>query len=187
VPLGAQVLTKKVRRTLNFDSAHQRIHRRCDDVEVAFRQLVHDRNDLQAELSESLFNDTNLTSHMDQIKAIFESSKQELVKVVTRESLEMWQRLYGHIAYTIQAYGQSLGNSQARREYLEMKACLDRVEKLLGRNAESVLTCCVCLERQVKCSAKCGHLLCATCTQSVDRCPICREPIQPEDVRTIYF
>uniref|UniRef100_A0A6C0BLH1 RING-type domain-containing protein n=1 Tax=viral metagenome TaxID=1070528 RepID=A0A6C0BLH1_9ZZZZ len=79
-----------------------------------------------------------------------------------------------------------------RKDFEDCEQCLQRLEKLLSlsiaRNDEdSKLTCCVCMDAQVNCVAACGHLLCSTCTQSVDKCPVCRKKIDAPDIRPLYF
>ncbi len=49
------------------------------------------------------------------------------------------------------------------------------------------VTCCVCQDELVNVSMKCGHLLCSTCSQSVDTCPLCRQIVKPQDIRPIFF
>jgi hypothetical protein len=49
------------------------------------------------------------------------------------------------------------------------------------------VTCCICQDCLVDVSMKCGHLLCSTCSQSVDNCPLCRKVVKPEDIRPVYF
>ena len=38
--------------------------------------------------------------------------------------------------------------------------------------------CAVCMERPRDCALQCGHRLCMPCSSKVQRCPVCRQPIQ---------
>lgn len=103
----------------------------------------------------------------------------------------IWKELEARMRESLAKYQQHLKNCRGRRDYLECQECLDRLKRVLksARDSEddSKLMCCICLDAQVNCSARCGHLLCATCAQSVENCPICRQKIQPEDIRPVFF
>jgi len=103
----------------------------------------------------------------------------------------VWKDLHAKMQDALKTYQQFLKNCRGRREFQECQECLDRLTKILknARQSEedSRLTCCICLDAEVNCSANCGHLFCATCAQSIEQCPICRKPILPEHIRPVFI
>lgn len=47
--------------------------------------------------------------------------------------------------------------------------------------------CAICVENAINVSFKCGHATCDKCSVHLEKCHICRENIQPEDVRRLYI
>lgn len=169
------------------------INQRCLAVEKGIRQLKKDHQHLLDQIKKSPYQEGLIDDHLDDIKSKLETTLQAIRTMAEQDSGEIWNTLERDMARTVDKYIVHLRDCKGRQEVMEWEQGLSRLEKLLDQVAASSssekerLTCCVCMENQVDVSIKCGHLLCSVCAQSVDKCPVCRKPIQAEHLRSIYF
>ena len=154
--------------------------------------MSQDKDALQHQVETSYYRDEHLEKNITEIQRILENSLGSLLNTAERNSLRIWKTLHGQMETALDDYRNYINTCAGRKDYQECERCLRRLEKLLSISTakseeESKLTCCVCMDTQVNCVAVCGHLLCSTCTQSVEKCPVCRKEINAADIRTLYF
>jgi hypothetical protein len=155
--------------------------------------LQTDKVNLNDKIKKSYYRDEHLNHNVAQIQAILEQSMGLILQTAEVDSrTTIWKDLEMRMRESLKKYQEHLQTCRGRREFLECQECMERLNAVLKSarqvpDEDSKLTCCICLDAQVNCSAKCGHLLCATCAQSVPQCPICRQAIQPEHIRPVYF
>jgi len=190
---GQQGQGEKNQNRLDRNASHQKsMHElcaRCKSVSESVKQLKEDRTDLLKLIESSQYNDKNLKDHLLFIQNLVDSLHDKLSKESEQRSHHIWKDLHAYARKCIQQYEQHLLSLPERQELQDVRKCLMTLDILLqGKNEEdSKITCSVCFEKHVQCSFKCGHLLCADCTQKVATCPICRAEVLPEDIRPIHF
>lgn len=158
---------------------------RVEKTVGALVQLKKDRLLLRKRVTDSLYSDGHLVDNVKKIKEILEAALEAVVHEAEKSSRPIWTDLAQHLKRSLKAYEAHLSSCPDRVELVEIKRCLDQMEKLL--QDEDKTSCCICMDNPVNCSAACGHMLCTTCAQSVESCPICRRKILPHDIRLLFF
>ena len=164
----------------------------------AIDRLKHDHDKLSAKLLKlrPIFGDATVEEHVNAINSILEKAIHDVMQIVDASGQPVWRLAMVQLRERLAEYRQLLDNVKGRRELKEAQESCDQLSALLqhllagNRDVDEIkerITCCVCQEEQVNVSIACGHLLCATCTQSVDKCPICRHVIEPQAVRPVYW
>lgn len=169
------------------------ISARCQQIEKGILLLQKDKRKLKQEIEESYYRDEHLNESVHNIQSVMEKCMSMILQAAEAESRPViWNDLHTQMQEALKNYQHYLNTCPGRQRFLESQECFDRLTKVLkevGSSAEEELklTCCICIDAQVNCSAKCGHLFCATCAQSMRQCPICREVILAEHIRPVYF
>jgi len=161
-------------------------------VEQGIAQLQKDKLELCEKLSTSCYREAHLDQSVSHIHSILDQALKMITQAAETESTDIWKDLQSQMQNSLTAYREYLHGCRGRQEFLECQKCLDRLTAVLknvreSEEEDSRLTCCICMDARIDCSAKCGHLFCATCTQSVETCPICRKSILPEEIRPVFF
>jgi hypothetical protein len=60
------------------------------------------------------------------------------------------------------------------RETMRRQVQVEFEAKFKAREKEAQADCSVCLERKADHASACGHVLCQTCWEKLDKCPTCR-------------
>lgn len=137
-------------------------------------------------------------------------SEKEIVKVLTQEKRGLYQlvdELKGQLPASpaeeeeertlttkrAQKRGKRKTASEKKQAIRKRATELDDRTAVLAARAREhpdELACCVCLESRDKpfCAPACGHVHCVGCLEGLkdQRCPVCRQDIQKELVRSLY-
>lgn len=195
----------------------QNVSNRARLIQKEIEQLQKDQKQLEGQIQESKYSDEHLAGNLKQIQELWNQVIEKVVQTSEAQGIAIWSQLNQEIAKSLELYKQHLKTCHGRKELLETKQCLAQLQKLLTKIASQAsvpkapstpstpsasfnqnrhvgqeqtvdkLICCICLDREVRCSVSCGHLMCAICSQSVDKCPVCRKNVLPADIRPIYF
>jgi len=181
-------------------SKTQWISDRAIRIQSEIGQLKKEREELQSQIQGSKYTEEHLKGNLKQIQHLLHQALNEVIQISETQGSDIWKDLQQKVSESLNQYKEHLHTCAGRKEYVESKKCLSQLEKLLFKIksmspqkghalelSDTKLICCVCLDKEVQCSMSCGHLMCNVCTQSVDKCPVCRREILPQDVRPIYF
>ena len=151
-------------------------------------QLKRDRQALNDRVQQLalLYNDNNLQENVTHIQHILEHAMHRVIQVAELGSRPLWKDTMDQLRESIHAYQNYLKTCSARLEMQEASECLKRIDSLL-QCGDGDLLCCICQETRVDVSIQCGHVMCAECTQRLDRCPLCRQPFEATDIRPLFL
>lgn len=154
---------------------------RQDHLQKAVRELIAQHGDAAVK------------ANIQDIRAILEKAVHDVMQRVDVSTRPLWREAMQMLNQCLGVYKQQLDNTEGRKKLRQLQRELEQNNALIACTSqprefpEDRLECCVCFDAKVNVSMKCGHLLCATCVQSIDQCPTCRQRVYPEDVRPIYF
>lgn len=183
IPSAKSAFTK-VNTSTSFDKAVQKLK---NDHAILTTKL----NKLQAS-----HGDTHVHDHMTRITTILEEALHKVMQHADPVGKQVWRQAMNDLRKHLSEYRTLLDNMKERVELRETQECIDQLDALFkhlyagNKDMEEIrerLMCCVCQDVEVNVSIACGHLLCNVCSQSVDKCPMCRQPIAPEQIRPIFL
>lgn len=142
-----------------------------------------------------IYGDAALDEHIARVTGILEKSMHDVMQHADPVGKYVWRQAMADLRKHVNDYKHLLDNVKERKELKETKECIDQLDALFrhiyaGQTKDDKsdrLLCCVCQEVEVNVSIACGHLLCAACSQSVDKCPMCRQKISAPDIRHVFL
>lgn len=182
---GVDTITKTPVRAYTERTAHLR---------DAIMRLQRDKTQLTRRIRRQvpLYGDEHLAQNLQRIHAIIEKALHDIMTESETSAHPIWRDAFVLLKGFADRYQKHLETCPGRRELQETQECLAQLEQLVKIFEVKTTTttcpvCCVCQDATVNVSIACGHLLCSTCAQSVDKCPLCRTVVTARDIRHFYL
>lgn len=170
-----------------------------EKLDGVLARLQGDQRELTNRVQELLprYGDQLLKSHLERIQGILELALQQIHQITDESSRPLWRELMALCREYLAKYEVLLQSTKGRKELREAQTSLDEINVLLRcirtpkpkdhNDSLETVVCCICLDNKVQVSLGCGHCLCCECSQSIDKCAICREKVKPQDIRPVYL
>lgn len=169
---------------------------RATALQEALVRLKRDREQLAARVAKQrdMYGDEKLERHLKLLASMIDRFVAAVAAESETNGRRIWREAHESLRGYLDMYRRHLERCPGRREYCETQECLRQLTQVMevlqqgGRSGEERdLTCCICRDAEVNVSIACGHLLCDTCAQSVDTCPLCRARVRPADIRPLFL